>query len=106
MKVTTRLVKELVRDIEQGPASWLRAGEWLFKNFDFGRIGLRLFARPPYMLELDASVKQHGNVDSLSWHQSWLLRIAKKHWLVHKHETIWVTLVQLSDKTVKKGKEA
>lgn len=85
MEITTKLVQELVRDIELDPGTWLRIQDWLTKKFDHGRISLRLFGSWPYVLELDASSQQKGNLDKLTWRQAWLLRAAKTRWLAHKH---------------------
>ena len=85
MRVTNQLVKELCEDIETEPETWLRSQQWLFKKFMLGRVGLRVFGRFPYTLELDASLKQHGNLDTLTAAQSWRLRRARLAWLASKH---------------------
>lgn len=92
MRITTELIKKLVKDIENEPSSWLRIQDWLIKRFDHGRVGLCVFGKWPYILELDASQQQKGNLDKLTWHQSWLLRQGRQTWLKAKHGGIHESL--------------
>jgi hypothetical protein len=68
------------------PGSWVRIQEWLTKTLpNSGRIGLKIFGKFPYVLELDATHAQHGNIYPLTFRQSWLLLRARRKWVSHRH---------------------